>query len=503
MAAHPAAAQEALKNIDVVKPMHESLRTMVTSGRNVLTSPGQALQQELSYPVHDLDLDAGDEDETHSQPSRIRPRVYIQKSRRHKPRLATYGFGMFMAAKINFKKPLLVVRQDMKTYDIYISSVQSLDWLTTLEQNQACLQEKSDPEDEDSNVQDSLNIVPAGSFSYRHSAMGTIVRTILRCHSLAMGPRKMLGKKFSPVRVAAVVIPRVEYKGETHLMITQRVHKKKGTYNDMYVFPGGHVEAGETLAQGALREFQEETGLDMEISTMKLVCCWQEVLPAKGIQFLMLVYSGDVSVPKERKSGEFEWDDLCLQNAEVATLALLPERTWEAVGIRGNCQEMLEAVHYEPADQEDQVGTLNQDGECNTVLRHVQIPANDVTGYKSHFGAGIGSGHRFALMQYVRPFDRNVLVNVKTTSMRSSRLGEIGSRLSKLRRSFSSMSESSEAQPSEESGSVLESNSTQLSIRLSAGGDIVGLSRSLVELHGVNPSFERQSNKRASRGFSL
>lgn len=38
-----------------------------------------------------------------------------------------------------------------------------------------------------------------------------------------------------------------------------------GIYRDYYGFPKGHVEPGETEAETALREVQEETGLDVTI----------------------------------------------------------------------------------------------------------------------------------------------------------------------------------------------------------------------------------------------
>ncbi len=42
---------------------------------------------------------------------------------------------------------------------------------------------------------------------------------------------------------------------------------------DKWVPPGGHIEAGETFAQTAAREFKEETGLDVEVvsSTPSLI----------------------------------------------------------------------------------------------------------------------------------------------------------------------------------------------------------------------------------------
>lgn len=40
---------------------------------------------------------------------------------------------------------------------------------------------------------------------------------------------------------------------------------------DNYNFPGGHLELGETSEEGVLREFKEETGLDVKIDKLIMV----------------------------------------------------------------------------------------------------------------------------------------------------------------------------------------------------------------------------------------
>ncbi|TWP51262.1 NUDIX domain-containing protein [Lentzea tibetensis] len=47
-----------------------------------------------------------------------------------------------------------------------------------------------------------------------------------------------------------------------------RVLMIRRTDNDRYAIPGGQQEVGETLAQAAVREVQEETGVDVEVTEL-------------------------------------------------------------------------------------------------------------------------------------------------------------------------------------------------------------------------------------------
>lgn len=49
--------------------------------------------------------------------------------------------------------------------------------------------------------------------------------------------------------------------GESHLLLTERAHHMR-SHPGQVSFPGGAVDAGETAVQAALREAEEETGLD-------------------------------------------------------------------------------------------------------------------------------------------------------------------------------------------------------------------------------------------------
>lgn len=103
---------------------------------------------------------------------------------------------------------------------------------------------------------------------------------------------------------------------------------RKSPYGEgTWSFPGGHLEFGETMAQAAIRETKEETGLDA--SELELVSLADEMGSLdKGkhyvnVGFLAHLVSGEPMISEPEKWEKWEWFDL--NN--------LPEPILEATGL--------------------------------------------------------------------------------------------------------------------------------------------------------------------------
>lgn len=118
-------------------------------------------------------------------------------------------------------------------------------------------------------------------------------------------------------RVVAATVPS---RGGRLLLVRRAMNPMRG----YWTFPGGFLEVGETTQQGALRETEEEIGLQVELGPLLGVYTRSEV----GI--VVVVYlaeaGGGEPVPEEAeileigwyRPDEIPWDDLAFETTRAA-----------------------------------------------------------------------------------------------------------------------------------------------------------------------------------------
>lgn len=122
----------------------------------------------------------------------------------------------------------------------------------------------------------------------------------------------------APAAVVGVLLTR-EHMGRQEKLLLKRNH---APYAGLWSLPGGKWEFGETLAQAALREAQEETGLDANFDGLLAIldeCLCPAEADASGAHFLLhlcALRAGDGTVAASHE-GEVRW----FSDAEIERLA--------------------------------------------------------------------------------------------------------------------------------------------------------------------------------------
>jgi len=110
------------------------------------------------------------------------------------------------------------------------------------------------------------------------------------------------------------------------------VQEKAGTsINGGLVFPGGHVEPGESLTQSVIREMKEETGLDIYNPQP---CGYKDWIQDDGTRYIVLLY----------KTNKYEGE---LKSSEEGHVFWLERKDIDKANLIWNMRELIEIFEGE------------------------------------------------------------------------------------------------------------------------------------------------------------
>lgn len=127
-----------------------------------------------------------------------------------------------------------------------------------------------------------LNVVQA---SFEHKDKQGKWLFVTRNKSLDKAPKKPN---------AVIIVATVRKNGELFLVLTKEFRIPVGDYE--YGFPAGLVDENELVTTAAIREFREETGLDLSVKLVSPASLYSSAgLTDETVQFVMGTASGEVS----------------------------------------------------------------------------------------------------------------------------------------------------------------------------------------------------------------
>jgi 8-oxo-dGTP pyrophosphatase MutT (NUDIX family) len=171
-----------------------------------------------------------------------------------------------------------------------------------------------------------------------------------------------------PATVAAVTIP-VNANGD--VLLTQRAFR--GMYDGMWVFPGGHVDKGESLMTAAAREINEETGLTIDDSSLKPLAVWEGAVSSKKKQFCVVFFAADA---------------MC-ENALSCSMELQTKEVHRAAWVSKDLLPRILDTHVLHSELEIDGVLIEDDQQHDTRIK------------MSELQNGLGEGHKFALRAYL------------------------------------------------------------------------------------------------------
>lgn len=185
---------------------------------------------------------------------------------------------------------------------------------------------------------------------------------------------------------------------DNNILLTRRA-KHMRTFPGIWVPPGGHVEAGETLLEAGLRELHEETGvkINKSMKTSRILCLWESVYPyilSMGqpkrhhivVYMLVQVKDDKPALQNQIDLDQKEVDAAMWLDPVLAKLIAFDE-------VPADCPEYLEATVI------DNTGAMEQ----------VQLPSIVMTKQAPNRGADIeriSTGTRYAVNQWIQQSER-------------------------------------------------------------------------------------------------
>lgn len=190
---------------------------------------------------------------------------------------------------------------------------------------------------------------------------------------LGLGAGKHEDESLAPATVAAVTIP-VNDKGD--VLLTQRAFR--GMYDGMWVFPGGHVDSGESLMTAAVREVREESGLDVDVNSLQPLAVWEGAVSSRKKQFCVIFFAADA---------------MC-DNAQQCNMELQMKEVHRAAWVPRDLLPRILDSHVLHSDLEIDGVLIENDEQLDTKVK------------MSELQSGLGEGHKFALRAYLDSLDK-------------------------------------------------------------------------------------------------